>query len=105
MSQNYRPEYAVPNVVYIGVPDIRSLDKVLKKLKDNQIPHYRWVEPDDDLSFTAIATIPLSTEQKKVLQNYRLWKVIGEEQRNLLGGSCLTPLPSSPGGVKQPAQL
>src|SRR5262249_50776154 len=95
MSQNYRPDVGIPNVVYIGVPNKQSLEKALKKLKDNQIPHYSWHEPDYDLGFTAIATTPLRGEKREVLSNYRLLKFTGEDQRNLIGGSCLTPLPNS----------
>lgn len=74
MATNYRPEEGVPNIVYIGVPDINALNRVLKKLKDNQIPHFPWIEPDNDFGFTSIATIPLNPSIKEVLKNYRLLK-------------------------------
>ena|ERR1043166_2358950 len=75
MAQIYRTDDCeTPNIVFVGVPDLQSLNKTLKKLKDNRIPHYPWHEPDFDLGFTAISTIPLTVEQKQVLSNYRLWK-------------------------------
>ena len=47
-----------------------------KKLADNAIDHVSWEEPDYDMGFTAIATVPLTGEQKLPLANYRLWKPI-----------------------------
>lgn len=75
MVLNYRPDHECPNVVYIGVPDKRALEKVMRKLRDNQIPHVRFDEPDFDYGLTAVATIPISGEQREVLSNYRLWSV------------------------------
>jgi hypothetical protein len=60
-------------MIVIGVPSLDSLNKVLEKLKANQVPHYAWIEPDYDFGFTAIAAGPLDESQKKVLSNYRLW--------------------------------
>ena len=75
MATNYRPEEGIPNIVYIGVPNINALNRVLKKLKDHQIPHYPWIEPDNDFGFTSIATIPLDDSIKRqALKNYRLLK-------------------------------
>jgi hypothetical protein len=55
------------------VPDERALNRVLEKLKQNQIQHFPWTEPDFDLGMTAIATCPLDEERKQVLSNYRLY--------------------------------
>jgi hypothetical protein len=66
----------IPNIVLIGVPDIVGLQRVERKLADNGIPHVSWHEPDGDMGFTAIATIPLTAEEKKCLSNYRLWHPI-----------------------------
>ncbi len=70
----YAPGQGIPNIILIGLPDIKGLKRVLAKLKHNRIPHYEWHEPDNDFGFTAIATIPLDEEQRKVLKNYRLFK-------------------------------
>lgn len=67
------PQEGIPNLVAIGVPDVAALNRVLTKLKANQIEHFPWVEPDGDLGFTAIATIALNSERKKMLANYRLY--------------------------------
>lgn len=74
MATNYRPEEGIPNIVYIGVPDKNALNRVLKKLKDHQIPQFPWIEPDNDFGFTSIATIPLTDSIRCVLRNYRLLK-------------------------------
>jgi hypothetical protein len=71
LHQDY---YSAPNLVYIGVPDVRALNRVLAKLKANQIRHYPWVEPDFGYGFTSIATEPLTEERKEVLSNYRVWR-------------------------------
>lgn len=67
------PIEGVPNIILIGVPHLSALKKTEKKLADNGIPHHPWTEPDNDLGFTAIATVPLTAEEKKCLANYRLW--------------------------------
>lgn len=64
----------MPNHVLVGVPDRRGLEKVVVKLRAAGVRHYCWHEPDHNLGFTAIATEPLSQEQKMFLANYRLWK-------------------------------
>lgn len=75
MVQNYRVEYGTPNIVLIGVPNQKSLEKTLKKLKDNQIGHYPWSEPDEPtIGFSSIATIPIGESKKSVLSKYILWK-------------------------------
>lgn len=63
----------IPNIVMIGIPDLECLCRAESKLAAHFIPHVSWHEPDGDLGFTSIATIPISSEQKKVLSNYRLW--------------------------------
>lgn len=63
----------MPNIVTIGVPDVAALKRVRDKLVQNQIPHFAWTEPDFDLGFTSITTIPLDFEQKQVLKNYRVY--------------------------------
>jgi hypothetical protein len=69
------PDTGIPNLVTIGMPNLASIERVLRKLKSNQIPHYAWYEPDNDWGLTAIATAPLEadSEQRKVLANYRVY--------------------------------
>lgn len=54
------------------MPNTAALLCVKSKLEANRVPHFCWIEPDYDFGFTAIATAPLSAEQKAVLANYRL---------------------------------
>lgn len=63
-----------PNIVAIGVPDQRSLDRVKAKLHNAGVGYVCWEEPDYDLGFTAICTQPLTREEKQFLANYRLWQ-------------------------------
>jgi hypothetical protein len=53
------------------------MERVLAKLKANQIQHFAWTEPDYDMGMTAIVTIPLDEKRKQCLANYRLLKFAG----------------------------
>lgn len=94
LVNSYRPEFDTPNFVTIGVPDLNALKRVQAKLNVNQVPHYAWVEPDFDLGFTAIATIPLDEEQKKVLSNYRLYPCSPVAYRRAPDGEMQVPIPA-----------
>lgn len=67
--------YGVPNIIVIGVPDKNALERVIDKLDSLEgVGFYGWYEPDMDLGFTAIATSPLTMEEKARLSQYRLWR-------------------------------
>jgi hypothetical protein len=76
------PAEGIPNIVVIGVPDLKALERVLAKLKLNQIQHFAWTEPDYDLGMTAIATVPLDEKRKQCLMNYRLLKFAGGAEKS-----------------------
>lgn len=61
-------------MVVIGVKNRLKLERVVEKLKLHQIPHYAWHEPDYDYGLTAIATAPLSAEDKVALKEYQVLK-------------------------------
>ena len=63
-----------PSTVLIGVPSKKALERVISKLKFNNIDHSAFYESDDDMGLSAVATVPLSDEQRSVLQGYKLWK-------------------------------
>jgi len=63
----------VPHIVLIGVPDVKALERVIQKLRDNHIEFAAFDEPDDNLGLTAVATVPLNEEQRLVFQNYKIW--------------------------------
>lgn len=60
-------------MICIGVSNVNSLHKVKKLMAENHIIHYAWTEPDNDLGFTSLATVPLDDEQRKVFAKYKLW--------------------------------
>ena len=62
-----------PSIVLIGVPNKKSLERVIDKLINNRIDFSDFYEPDYDLGLTAVATVPVTEEQRAILQNYRLW--------------------------------
>ena len=70
------PIEGIPNIITIGVPSKKHLTRVEQKLIDNAIDHVAWEEPDYEFGMTAIATVPLSGEQRVPLANYRLWQPI-----------------------------
>jgi hypothetical protein len=65
----------VPNLVTVGMPPLAAMERVLRKLKANNIPHYAWYEPDNDWGLTAIATIPLTADspQRQAMSCYRVY--------------------------------
>lgn len=69
-----------PSVVVIGVPDKNALFRVVEKLRSNNIGHQAFCEPDFNMGLSAVATVPLEQEQRRVLSNYKLWK---EENTNV----------------------
>src|SRR5208282_2678403 len=76
MAQRYRQNdpSLIPALILIGVPDKAALFRVINKLNDSAIGHEVFYEPDDNLGLTAIATEPLTQEQRRTLSNYRLWR-------------------------------
>ena len=66
-------------MIWIGVPDVAALRRVLAKLVRHRIVHYAWEEPDFDFGLTAIAAAP-DEVQRSVLENYRVWNVAGIAQ-------------------------
>lgn len=63
----------VPSIVLVGVPNTKALERVIEKLTLHRIDFSAFNEPDDDLGLTAVATVPVTAEQRIVLKNYRLW--------------------------------
>jgi len=57
------------------MPNTRSLERVLRKLQTQNIPHFAWREPDHDFGLTAIATAPLHADspERELLKCYRLY--------------------------------
>lgn len=72
---------STPFIVMVGVPNKKSLEKVIRKLKDHQIDHSAFYEPDHDYGLTAVATVPLTEEQRAALRDYKLWK-----EENIVSG-------------------
>lgn len=106
MMASIRPDEGVPNIVMVGVPDVKALNRVRDKMAKHQIPHYAWVEPDNDLGFTSITTAPLREDKRQFLRNYRVYNT------PVVQGQDIQPLKlemedtALPGSAKAPvAQL
>jgi hypothetical protein len=66
----------IPFIVAIGMPNLSSLQRARKKLDENRLEYFAFEDSDfnfPDGPMSAIATAPLTKEQKTVLANYRLW--------------------------------
>ena len=63
-----------PSCITIGVPDKQALFRVIEKLRSNDIGHEVFYEPDFGIGLSAVATVPLGQEQRRMLSNYRLWR-------------------------------
>lgn len=96
MSSLYRSDGDIPNIVLIGLPNKQSLERTLKKLKDNQIPHYAWSEPDYEFGFTSICTAPISGETRDCLRKYQVYSPGTEQSASLLTGDRTTSAPVAP---------
>lgn len=88
--------HGIPNMVLIGLPNIAALGRALAKLKGNNVLHYAWSEPDHDWGLTSIATAPISGEQRKVFQNYRVYNspVAQNTERPILNGENVGGTPT-----------
>ena len=66
---------SIPSIVLIGVPNKKALERVIQKLKFNNIDHTPFYEPDWDMGLSAVATSPnLTYEQRSALKNYSIWR-------------------------------
>lgn len=63
-------------MILIGVPDRAGLAEAIRKISQWGHGYYAWFEPDFDLGLTAVATVPLDREAKKLFSNYALWRPI-----------------------------
>ena len=73
-----RAEQGTPNIVLIGMPNVKALRRVERKLETAGVPHYSWTEPDNDWGLTAIATAPLRGEQRNIMSNYRVYAPVAQ---------------------------
>ena len=62
-----------PSIVLIGVPNKKALERVIKKLIDHSIDFSDFYESDHGVGLSAVATVPLTEEQREALRNYKLW--------------------------------
>ena len=68
-------EMPTPSIVLIGVPSRKSLEKVITKLKLNNIDFSAFYEMDGDMGLSAVATVPLCEEKRAILSKYKLWNI------------------------------
>ena len=75
VSHPHTDKTAIPSIVLIGVPNKKALERIIVKLRQNNIEHTPFFEPDWEMGLSAIATSPnLSYEQRAALRNYSIWR-------------------------------
>jgi len=75
VSHPHIDKNAIPSIVLIGVPNKKALERVIVKLRANNIEHSPFFEPDWDMGLSAVATTTnLSDEQRNALRNYAIWR-------------------------------
>ena len=65
---------SIPFLVLLEINTQEELVALSKKLKANGIVYSMFHEPDDDLGYTSLTTLPVNTEQRKLFSNFRLWR-------------------------------
>lgn len=70
MVQDYRPDLGIPNLVYIGLPNKKSLLRTIRKIKAHAVPHSIWEEPDWNMGLSAVATAPISGSIRDIFYEY-----------------------------------
>jgi len=68
------PDGIIPNVVALGVNDESHLFKSAKKLDSAGIRYSLFIEPDMNNEVTALASEPVSGNNRLVFKNYQLLK-------------------------------
>jgi hypothetical protein len=84
VSHPHTDKTAIPSIVLIGVPNKKALERVIYKLRTNNIEHTPFFEPDWEMGLSAVATTPnLSNEQRNALRNYAIWREPNHEKSHV----------------------
>ncbi len=76
------PEETHPHVVLCTVPSEQALMRAMHRLSARDIQFKHFIEPDIGNEITALATAPLSGQDRKAFSNYPLLKQGGESNGN-----------------------
>ena len=83
VTHPHHDKTAIPSIVLIGVPNKKSLERVIQKLQKNNIDHTPFYEPDWNMGLSAVATTPnLTGEQRSALKNYSIWREPNSQKSN-----------------------
>lgn len=61
-------------MVLCSIANEKELDKLSFYLKEHNIAHHMFYEPDYNTGYTAICTEPIYGEQRKLFKKFKLWK-------------------------------
>jgi hypothetical protein len=70
----FRNPHKHVHLVVIGVESESHLFAALERIKLQGIQFVVFYEPDEEMSFTAACTEPLSAIYRKEFRNFRLWE-------------------------------
>lgn len=63
------------NHVLVGVKDTTELENIARELSEHHIPWISFSEPDMNMELTALATWPMSRDEKRFLRSQKLLKI------------------------------
>lgn len=70
----YRPEHGIASAIVLAVPGKAALLAAQAKLVARGVATELFHEPDFGIGDSALATEPLSDEQRKLLRSWPLWR-------------------------------
>lgn len=70
---HYRGE-EIASFIVLEVPNLQSLEEAARFLSVKGIDHQMFFEPDFDMGHSAIATRPVSGDERKLFRRWPLWR-------------------------------
>lgn len=76
-----RPECNTTHLITLSVKDQAHLIQMSEKLNMNNIEHHMFFEPDDNMGFSALATHPVTGEERNHFKKLKLWRPIQSQKK------------------------
>lgn len=74
---HYRPDHGIASAIVLQVPNQAALLQAQAQLHAKGIQTKLFFEPDFDMGDSALATEPVTDEQRKLLRRWPLWSAVG----------------------------
>lgn len=69
---HYRPEHGIASIILLAVKDHADLHRARTKLHQRGIEHTLFHEPDFGMGDSALATRPLTSQERKLMRSWQL---------------------------------